>query len=326
MELFFLIISSALAGGTILLFGMLGGIFTERSGVMNLAIEGYMLVGATISYKTAASTGSPWIGLGAGILAAAILGLLHALICVTLKADQVVSGLAINFVGIGVSMVLGANLSNLIGKVNLLPTLVFPSLKDIPGIGQPLYILTKQNVMVYIGLIMIPIANWFLFKTRPGMHLRAIGENPEAADAMGINVNGLRYLYTMIGAALAGIGGVAISTAIYPGWFSELTTNGKGWICVGLVIFSQWNPVRGAFGAYFFGLLSRLIIDVKLPRIFFGLKNPFFFYPNLTFFLEMVPYIFTLVVMIVGANQARRKRIGAPAALGQPYSRGQRGK
>ncbi|MHC1770521.1 MAG: ABC transporter permease [Flexilinea sp.] len=322
----FLIIASALSGGTILLFGMLGGIFTERSGVMNLAIEGYMLIGATISYKIAALTGSPWIGLLAGILAAAVLGLLHALICVTLKADQVVSGLAINFVGTGVSMVLGANLSNLIGQVNLLPTIVFPALQNIPTIGQPLYIITKQNIMVYIGLIMIPIANWFLFKTRPGMHLRAIGENPEAADAMGLNVNGLRYLYTVVGAALAGIGGVAISTAIYPGWFSELTTNGKGWICVGLVIFSQWNPVRGAFGAYFFGLLSRVIIDIKLPRILFGMNNPFFFIPNLTYFLEMVPYIFTLVVMIIGANQARRKRIGAPAALGQPFSRGQRGK
>lgn len=322
----FSIIASAFAGGTILLFGMLGGIFTERSGVMNLAIEGYMLIGATISYKIAAATGSPWIGLLAGMLAAAALGLLHALICVTLKADQVVSGLAINFVGTGVSMVLGANLSNLIGQVNLLPTIAFPALQNIPTIGQPLYIITKQNIMVYIGLILIPIANWYLFKTRPGMHLRAIGENPEAADAMGLNVNGLRYLYTVVGAALAGIGGVAISTAIYPGWFSELTTNGKGWICVGLVIFSQWNPVRGAFGAYFFGLLSRLIIDIKLPRMLFGFNNPFFFIPNLTYFLEMAPYIFTLIVMIIGANQARRKRIGAPAALGQPFSRGQRGK
>ncbi len=322
----FSILASALSGGTILLFGMLGGIFTERSGVMNLAIEGYMLLGATIGYKVAATTGTPWLGLLGGIGAAAALGLLHALICVTLKADQVVSGLAINFVGTGVSMVLGANLSNLIGQVNLLPTIAFPALQKIPTIGEPLYIITKQNIMVYIGLLLIPLANWYLFKTRPGMHLRAIGENPEAADAMGVNVNGLRYFYTILGAALAGIGGVAISTAIYPGWFSELTTNGKGWICVGLVIFAQWNPIRGAFGAYLFGLLSRVIIDIKLPRTLLGLNNPFFFVPNLTFFLEMAPYIFTLVVMVIGANQARRKRIGAPAALGKPYSRGQRGK
>ena len=324
---FFQILASALSNGTILLFGMLGGIFTERSGVMNLAIEGYMLLGATIGYKVAAQTGNPWVGLLAGILAAAVLGVLHAFICVTLKADQVVSGLAINFVGTGVSMVLGANLSNLIGKVNLLPTISFPALSNGSAVSEALYILTKQNVLVYIGLIMIPIANWYLFKTRPGMHLRAIGENPEAADSMGVSVNKLRYLYTILGAALAGLGGVSISVAIYPGWFSELTTNGKGWICVGLVIFSQWRPIRGAMGAYFFGLLSRVILNLKIPETLIGgIKNPFFANPNLTFFLEMIPYLFTLIVMIIGANEARRKRIGAPAALGQPYSRGQRGK
>lgn len=324
----FQLLAAALSGGTVLLYGMLGGIFTERSGVMNLAIEGYMLLGATISYSVAFSSGNPWIGLLMGAVSAGILGILHAIICITLKADQVVSGLATNFVGTGVSLVLGANLSTLIGKVPLLPNIEFPALNKFGWLGQGLYHLTKQNIMVYIGLLIIPLAQWYLSKTRPGMHLRAIGENPEAADAMGVNVNGLRYLYTIFGAALAGIGGAAISIAIYSGWFSELTTNGRGWICVGLVIFAQWNPVRGAFGAYLFGILARLVLDLKIPATLFGdtIRNPFFVHPNYTFFLEMLPYIFTLVVMIVGANNARKKHIGAPAALGRPYSRGEKGK
>lgn len=327
MELFQLL-AAALAGGTVLLFGMLGGIFTERSGVMNLAIEGYMLLGATISYSASASSGSPWIGLLIGAIAAAILGILHAIICISLKADQVVSGLATNFVGTGVSLVLGANLTSLVGTVPLLPSVAFPKLLEMGWLGEGLYTLTKQSIMVYIGFVLIPIAQWYLTKTRPGMHLRAIGENPEAADAMGINVNGLRYVYTILGAALAGIGGAAISIAIYSGWFSELTTNGRGWICVGLVIFAQWNPVRGAFGAYFFGILSRLVLDLKIPATLFGglVANPFFLHPNYTFFLEMLPYFFTLVVMIIGANSAKAKHIGAPSALGRPYSRGEKGK
>ena len=327
MQLFQLL-AAALSGGTVLLFGMLGGIFTETSGVMNLAIEGYMLLGATISYSVSASTGNPWIGLLMGAVSAAILGILHAIICVTLKADQVVSGLATNFVGTGVSLVLGANLSSLVGKVPLLPGIEFPGLLNYGWFGEGLYHLTKQNVMVYIGILIIPIAQWYLKKTRPGMHLRAIGENPEAADAMGVNVNGLRYVYAIFGAALAGIGGAAISIAIYSGWFSELTVNGRGWICVGLVIFAQWDPVRGAFGAYFFGILSRLVLDLKIPSTLFGgfVANPFFLHPNYTFFLEMLPYIFTLVVMIIGANSARKKHIGTPSALGRPYSRGEKGK
>ncbi len=327
MQLFQLL-AAALSGGTVLLFGMLGGIFTETSGVMNLAIEGYMLLGATISYSVSASTGNPWIGLLMGAVSAAILGILHAIICVSLKADQVVSGLATNFVGTGVSLVLGANLASLVGKVPLLPSIEFPGLLNYGWFGEGLYYLTKQNVMVYLGILIIPIAQWYLKKTRPGMHLRAIGENPEAADAMGVNVNGLRYVYTIFGAALAGIGGAAISIGIYSGWFSELTVNGRGWICVGLVIFAQWDPVRGAFGAYFFGILSRLVLDLKIPSTLFGgfVANPFFLHPNYTFFLEMLPYIFTLVVMIIGANSARKKHIGTPSALGRPYSRGEKGK
>jgi ABC-type uncharacterized transport system permease subunit len=128
-----------------------------------------------------------------------------------------------------------------------------------------------------------------------------------------------------VGGLLAGLGGATISLAISPGWFSELTTAGQGWIAVGLVIFAQWNPMRAAFGAYAFGALRRLILDIQGPMMLFGLANPFYYNPYLGFFLQMLPYAFTIIVLVLGSREAMRKRMGAPAALGVPYIRGQRG-
>jgi simple sugar transport system permease protein len=157
------------------------------------------------------------------------------------------------------------------------------------------------------------------------MHLRAIGENPTAADAMGINVYRLRYFYVGVGGLLAGLAGATISLAISPGWFSELTTSGQGWIAVGLVIFAQWDPLRAAVGSYAFGALRRMILDIQGPQLLLGFRNPFFYNPYLGFFLQMLPYAFTIVVLIIGSREALRKRLGAPAALGLPYIRGERG-
>jgi len=157
------------------------------------------------------------------------------------------------------------------------------------------------------------------------MHLRAIGEYPAAADTLGINVYLDRYFYVFVGGMLAGLAGATISLAISPGWFSELTTAGQGWIAVGLVIFAQWNPVRAAFGSYAFGALRRLVFDIQGPQVLFGLANPFFYNPYLGFFLQMLPYAFTIIVLVIGSREAMRKRIGAPTALGLPYIRGERG-
>jgi general nucleoside transport system permease protein len=157
------------------------------------------------------------------------------------------------------------------------------------------------------------------------MHLRAVGENPSAADSMGINVNRLRYIYVFVGGLLAGLAGATISLAISPGWFSELTTAGMGWIAIGLVIFAQWDPWRAAIGSYTFGALRRLILDIQGPITLFGLANPFYYNPYLGFFLQMIPYAFTIIVLVIGSREAVRKRIGAPAALGLPYIRGERG-
>jgi simple sugar transport system permease protein len=158
------------------------------------------------------------------------------------------------------------------------------------------------------------------------LNLRSVGEYPSAADSLGISVFGQRYFYVFIGGMLAGLAGATISLAVAPGWFSELTTAGQGWIAVGLVIFAQWDPVRAMFGSYAFGALRRLILDIQGPTILFGFANPFYYNPYWGFFLQMLPYAFTVIVLVIGSREAMRKRLGAPAALGNPYIRGERGK
>jgi simple sugar transport system permease protein len=256
------------------------------------------------------------------MLAAGLFSQIHAFIVVTLQADQVVSGLALTFLGVGVSLVLGEGLSKA-GTVALLPRFSIPLLSQIPILGPILF--TNHSVLVYIGYVLVPLVWYYINRTRPGMHLRAIGEYPAAADSLGINVNRLRYFYVFVGGLLAGLAGATISLAVAPGWFSELTTAGQGWIAIGLVIFAQWDPVRAAFGSYAFGALRRLILDIQGPTMLFGMANPFYYNPYWGFFLQMLPYAFTIIVLVIGSREAMRKRMGAPAALGTPYIRGARG-
>lgn len=316
------ILQAGVATGTVLLFATLGEILAERSGVMNLGVEGMMLLGAMSGYSVTIATGNPWLGVLVAMLAAGLLSQVHAFIAITLHADQVVSGLSLTFLGIGISLVLGDGLSKA-GTVALLPLFSVPLLERIPILGQIFF--SHQNVLVYVGYLFIPLVWYFINRTRPGMHLRAVGEYPAAADALGINVFRMRYLYVFIGGMLAGLAGVTISLAIAPGWFSEMTTAGQGWIAIGLVIFAQWNPIRAAVGAYIFGALRRLILDIQGPSILFGLANPFYYNPYWGFFLQMLPYAFTIIVLVIGSRDAMRKRLGAPAALGTPYIRGERG-
>ncbi|MBN2549144.1 MAG: ABC transporter permease [Anaerolineales bacterium] len=317
-----IILQAGVASGTVLLFATLGELFAERSGVLNLGVEGMMLIGAMFAFKTALATGNPWLGVLVAMLAAGIISQIHAFITVTLQADQVVSGLSLTFLGTGISLVLGEGLSKA-GTISLLPRFSFPLLSQIPLIG-PIFF-TNHSVLVYIGYLLIPLAWYYINRTRPGMHLRAVGEYPAAADALGINVYRLRYFYVFVGGLLAGLAGATISLAISPGWFSELTTAGQGWIAVGLVIFAQWDPMRAAFGSYAFGALRRLILDIQGPMTLFGLNNPFYYNPYWGFFLQMLPYAFTIIVLVIGSREAMRKRLGAPAALGNPYIRGARG-
>ncbi len=317
-----IILQAGVASGTVLLFATIGEIFTERAGVLNLGVEGMMLIGAMSAFAITAATGNGWLGLLVAMLAAGALALLHGVVAIHFQADQVVSGLALTFLGTGLSLVFGEGLSKA-GTVSLLPQATIPLLSAIPVLGPILF--TGHSVMVYVGYLLVPAAWFFINHTRPGLHLRAVGENPTAADAMGINVFTLRYTYVFVGGVLAGLAGGTISLAISPGWFSELTTSGQGWIAVGLVIFAQWDPWRAAFGAYAFGALRRLILDIQGPQLLLGLRNPFFYNPYLGFFLQMLPYAFTIAVLVIGSREAMRKRLGAPAALGLPYIRGERG-
>jgi len=319
---FVIILQAGVATGTVLLFATIGEIFAERAGVLNLGVEGMMLIGAMSAFSTAVATGNPWLGVLVAMLFAGLISQVHAFITITLQADQVVSGLALTFLGTGISLVLGEGLSKA-GTISLLPNFSIPLLSQIPLLG-PIFF-AKQSIMVYIGYLMIPIAWYYINRTRPGLHLRAIGEYPSAADALGINVFRMRYAYVFVGGMLAGLAGATISLAVAPGWFSELTTAGQGWIAIGLVIFAQWDPVRAAVGSYAFGALRRLILDIQGPLTLFGFDNPFYYNPYWGFFLQMLPYAFTVIVLVIGSREAIRKRLGAPAALGNPYIRGERG-
>lgn len=316
-----IVLQAGVATGTVLLFATVGEIFAERAGVLNLGVEGMMLIGAMSAYSVAVLQGNPWLGLVVAMAVAGLLSLLHGVISIHFQADQVVSGLSLTFLGTGLSLVFGEGLSKA-GAISLLPSVSIPLLSRVPVVGPVLF--TDQSVLVYLGFLFVPAAWFYINRTRPGMHLRAVGEYPAAADALGINVYRLRYSYVFVGGVLAGLAGATISLAISPGWFSEMTTSGQGWIAVGLVIFAQWNPLRAAFGSYAFGALRRLILDLQGPTRLLGLRNPFFYNPYLGFFLQMVPYAFTILVLVIGSREAIRKRLGAPAALGMPYVRGER--
>jgi general nucleoside transport system permease protein len=317
-----IIFQAGVATGTVLLFATLGEILAERSGVMNLGVEGMMLFGAMTAFSIALRTGNAWLGVLGAMLAAGIISQIHAFISISLQADQVVSGLSLNFLAIGVSLVLGEGLSKA-GTIALMPSYDIPLLNLIPFIGPVFF--TNQKLLVYLGYVLFPLVWYYINYTRPGMHLRAVGEYPAAADTLGLNIYKMRYFYVFVGGTLAGLAGATISLAVSPGWFSELTTAGQGWIAIGLVIFAQWNPLRAAFGSYMFGALRRLVLDIQGPTLLFGFANPFYYNPYWGFFLQMLPYAFTIIVLVIGSREAIRKRLGAPAALGLPYIRGARG-
>jgi ABC-type uncharacterized transport system permease subunit len=317
-----LILAAGVASGTILLFAAVGEIFAERSGVLNLGVEGMMLMGAVAGFSITASTGDPWIGLVVAMLAGGALSLIHAVVTIQFRAEQVISGLALTFLGTGLARVLGDGLSNA-GAINTLPRFTIPVLSQIPLAGPILF--RDQSILTYVGFVLVPLAWLWIDRTRPGLHLRAVGERPAAADAQGVNVIGLRYAYVLVGGLLAGLAGATITLAISPGWFGDQTVAGRGWIAIGLVIFAQWSPIRAAVGAYLFGAIFRFILDLQGVKTIFGFDNPFQAGRSATFFLEMLPYLFVVVVVIIGSRAALRRRVGAPAALGIPYVRGERG-
>jgi simple sugar transport system permease protein len=316
-----LIAAAGIATGTVLLFAAIGEIFAERAGVLNLGVEGMMLMGAVGGYSTALSTGNPWLGLIVAMVVGGLLALLHGVVTIHLRADQVVSGLALTFLGTGLARVLGEGLTNT--NVERLPSITIPILADLPAVGRILF--HEQSILVYVGFLLVPAAWFWIQRTRPGLHLRAVGESPAAADAQGIGVQRLRLIYVVFGGVLAGLAGATLTLAVAPGWFGDQTVNGRGWIAIGLVIFARWNPIRAALGAYLFAAITPWILGLQGVETILGVENPFLPGRSATFFLEMLPYLFVIVAVAVGSRSAVRRRIGAPAALGIPYVRGERG-
>ncbi len=304
------ILFGALVSGTPLLFATLGEILSERGGVMNLGIEGMMLIGAMSGFAAWFNTGNLLLGLLVGMLFGGLLALLHGYITITLQADQVVSGLAVTFLGTGLSSILGAPY---VGKRVPEPTpLPFPLLE---------HIALQQVVIVFIGLVLAPLIWYYLNRTRPGLDLRSVGEYPSAADSLGINVYRTRYLYVIFGGVMSGLGGAVMSLITDPGWVDG-KTSGLGWIAVGLVIFASWDPLRGLWVSYFFGLLRRLPLDLQNPALpLISTANN----PSVGRLMDMLPYLATIFILIIGSREALRQRLGAPAALGTPYVRGERG-
>lgn len=316
-----IILRAGLATGTILLFAAIGEIFAERAGILNLGVEGMMLLGAMAGFSSSLATNNAWIGLLVAMLSAGVLSLAHGLVTIHFQADQVVSGLSLTFLGTGLALVLGEGLTG--QHPALIPVMDIPLLANIPFIGPVFF--ADHSLLVYVGYVFAPLATYYIYKTRPGMHLRAVGEKPSAADTLGVSVYGVRYFYTFVGGMLAGLAGATITLSVSPGWYSSQTTSGQGWIAVGLVIFAQWNPMRAALGGYLFGLLRRFILDLQGPALLFGFANPLYINSNYGFFLQMTPFILTIIALVWGSRAATRKRLGAPAALGTPYIRGERG-
>lgn len=296
----------ALAFSSPLLWAALGEIYAERAGVVNLGVEGMMILGAVMGFITAQLSGSPLLGLlvagGVGVLAS----LLHAFIAITLRANQYVSGLALTIFGLGLSGFIGREwvgqpLGNPIGFISV------PVLQDIPFLGRALF--TDQYILTYLGLGVAALLWFVLYHTRVGLVLRTVGESPTAADVAGIPVIRVRYLAVAFGGLMAGVAGGYLSIAYRPSW-GEGMTNGMGWIALALAIFALWDPLRAVVAGFLFGAFFTLS---------FSLQDRF--PPAL---LTMMPYLFTIVALtFIGLRQGGRG-FGAPEALGQPYHRGER--
>jgi len=299
-----------------------GEVVTERSGIVNLGLEGVMISGGLAGFMTAYyvenSAWGPavpwagvWLGIAAGVLGGMLLGLVLAVLCVTLRADQVVSGVTLVLLGVGLTSYLyRQQFSSLTARVAGLDAWPVPGLSRIPVLGE---ILFDHDALTYISFILIAVVWFLLFQTTWGQQIRAVGEHPAAADTSGVNVNRTRYIAILIGTGLAGLGG-AVLTVVQLRLFREGITAGKGWIAVALVIFARWRPELALLGALLFGLADSLQYRIQaLDTSQLGAGTiPYEF-------LLMLPYVLTLIVLLV-----RVRKTDTPAALGRPYVKGER--
>ncbi len=300
------VLSAAVRSGTPLLYATLGEIITERSGVLNLGLEGLMLIGAITGFATSFATGNVVLAFILAMVMGAIFSLIHAFMSVTLRVNQVVSGLALTMLGAGISGMVG---KAYIGQVApRFEEVAIPGLSKIPVIGPAFF---HKDVLAYLTYILVPLVYYILFKTKIGLTLRAVGEEPAAADSRGINVFLVRYIATAVGGALTAAGGAYLSLAYTSMWIENMSA-GRGWIAIALVIFSAWEPFKAMLGSYLFGGVMAVQLRIQASGVAAVSAN----------ILLMLPYIATVVAMIFFSfSETFRKRIGAPSALGIPYSR-----
>jgi simple sugar transport system permease protein len=304
-EIVLSVVQRTLVAGTPLLLGTVGEIICERSGILNLGVEGVMAVGAVTAFIVTHHTGNPWLGLCAAIVAGVLISIVHAFASVTLQSNQVVSGLALTMLGLGMAGLLGKPYVGkpLAIKINAMP---IPFLSDIPVVGPVFF---NQSPFFYMA-VLLAVGAWFVLEhTLLGIRIRSTGENPKATETQGINVSRIRYLAVLVGGGFSAMAGAHLSISYSKSWIEGMTA-GRGWIVIALTIFALWNPMRAIVGAFLFGGIFVLQY----------LLQPLGISPN---FLAMLPYLATLLVLLVGGLRDSR-RLSAPAMLAEPYRRGER--
>jgi general nucleoside transport system permease protein len=302
MGIFEAILLTVITAATPLVLAAVGELVTERSGVLNLGVEGMMVMGAACAFVATQMTGSPYVGILAGIASGALFSLLFGFLTLTLVANQVATGLALTILGLGVSGMIG---EAYVGQSGIkLSQIVFPVLLDIPFLGSLLF---KQDLIFYLSIAVVASVHWFLFRSRAGLKLRSVGDNHASAHALGINVIRMRYLAVMFGGACAGLAGAQLSLVYTPQWVENMSA-GRGWIALALVVFASWRPWRVVAGGYLFGAVSISQLHAQA----FGIGIP-------SQFLSALPYLATIFVLILISHNRRTTLINTPASLGKPF-------
>ena len=309
-SLLILTLAAAVSAGTPLVFAALGGVLGERAGVINLGMEGMMLIGAVTAFLVDNKTNSVLLALLAAGAAGALLASIHGALSISLRANQIVSGLALTIFGTGLASFIGKpiegqRLSKSLREVRL------PLLDKIPYIG---HIFFNQDLMVYLSWMLTILASLYINRTRTGLGLRAVGENPATADAMGLRVSRIRYAHVTMGGALAGFGGAYVILRIVPTWNQAGTINGLGWIALALVVFATWRPLRVIFGAYLFGIALQANFALQARGVHVIPAE----------FLAMLPYLLTVAILVILTANQHTRGAGPPAALGLPFVRDER--
>lgn len=297
-----LLIASTLSAGTVLAIAGLGLLINERAGIVNLGAEGMMLVAAVAGFATAVHTGNDWLAFGAGALAGALLAAAFGVLVIWLNTNQYASGLALSLFGAGFSAFAGIRFTQ--ERLPERPRFEIPGLADIPLIGPALF---KQHPMVYLAIALTLALAWFLYRSRAGLVLRAVGESPESAHALGYAVRRIRLLAVMAGGALCGVAGAYLSVIYTPLWVEGMTA-GKGWIALALTTFATWRPARVLLGAYLFGGVTMLQFHLQGEGVQIASQ-----------LLTALPYLATIVVLVLISRNPAWIRVNMPASLGKPF-------